>query len=100
MKVTVYIYNKYKHSSDAKIVAVTVYEDVISIEIKLISAEDILAEGFDSPDPHGEYLILTSANGERSTFRNSYCDEYRDISLDELSRCLNIAKYRVHKSEV
>ena len=63
MKVTVYVYDKSKYASDAQIVAETVYEDVISIEIKLISDEDILAEGFDSPDPNGHYLILTSANG-------------------------------------
>ena len=78
MKFKVKVYDNIKYSSDSKKVAETIYEDVISIETKYISDKDIYDAGFDSVDPYGEYTILTFANGEHSTFRNSFCDVFRE----------------------
>lgn len=75
MKVTVKVYNGDKYESASETVARINYE-IKSYEVKEIPAEEILKE-FDETDEYNEYLILTMADGETATFRNSRVDLFR-----------------------
>lgn len=75
MKVTAKIYDRSKFESGCKIVASVDYE-IVKAEVKIISACEILKE-FDETDEYNEYLILTMADGETATFRNSRVDLFR-----------------------
>ncbi len=44
--------------------------------------------GFDEVDHCGEYLILTLAGGETSTFRNSLCDLFKDYDAEAKDRAM------------
>ena len=39
--------------------------------------EEIFALGFDGTDEYKEYAIITLADGDTATFRNSLCDIFR-----------------------
>lgn len=75
MKVFVEVYDSCKYERDSKKVGEARY-DIEEFEVRQISDEEIYSMGFDEVDPYGEYLILTLAGGETSTFRNSFCDKY------------------------
>lgn len=76
MKVTIEFYDRPKYEAGAQVIAEKKYE-IESFQVKAISDEEIYAEGFDEVDPYGEYLICTFADGEVSTFRNSYADMFK-----------------------
>lgn len=75
MKVTVKVYDRCKYDSGCEFVASVDYE-IAKAEVKIISAYEILKE-FDETDEYNEYLILTMADGETATFRNSHVDLFR-----------------------
>lgn len=75
MKVTVEVYNGVKYERSSEVVAEVKY-DIKGFEVKEIPAEEILKE-FDETDDYNEYLILTLADGDTATFRNSYVDMFR-----------------------
>ncbi len=76
MKVLVKVYDNSKYEESSKKVAEVEY-NIDGFEVKEINDDEIYGMGFDDVDPYGEYLILTFADGETSTFRNSYCDMTR-----------------------
>ena len=76
MKVIVEVYNAVKYEKESEKVAEVKY-DITGFEVKEIPAAEIL-KVFDETDDYNEYLILTMANGETATFRNSYVDLFRD----------------------
>lgn len=81
MKVLVEVYDSCKYEAGSKKVGEARY-DIEKFEVKQISDEEIFKMGFDEVDPHGEYLILTLAGGETSTFRNSLCDMFKDYEAE------------------
>lgn len=85
MKVLVEVYDTCKYEAGSKKAGEARY-DIEKFEVKQISDEDIFKMGFDEVDPYGEYLILTLAGGETSTFRNSFCDMFRDYAAEAEAR--------------
>ena len=75
LKVKVYSGSKYDASSE-KVAEIT-YNNVVSLEIKVIADEEIFADGFDEVDENSEYAIMTYTDGTTSTFRNSHVDIFR-----------------------
>ena len=75
MKVTIKVYNESKYESTSEVIARVDYE-IKSYEVRKIPADEILEE-FDETDEFNEYLILTMADGETATFRNSHVDLFR-----------------------
>lgn len=77
MKVTVEVYDGVKYERSSEVVAEVKYDiyDIKGFEVKEIPAEEILKE-FDEVDEYNEYLILTLADGETATFRNSRVDMF------------------------
>lgn len=75
MKVKVRVYDGMKYNENSKKMAEVEY-NVTGFEVKEIPATEIL-KVFDETDEYNEYLILTLANGETSTFRNSHVDLFR-----------------------
>ena len=74
MKVLVKVYDGIKYDAASTKVAETRYNDVVSLDVKHISDDEIFAQGFDTIDDYREYAILTFADGTTSTFRNSCVD--------------------------
>ena len=71
----------------SKKVAETRYNDVVSLDVKHISDDEIFAQGFDTIDDYREYAIITFADGTTSTFRNSYVDIfYEHPIIDSMCR--------------
>lgn len=75
MKVIVKVYNGVKYDAESEKIAEVTY-NVKGFEVKEIPANEILKE-FDETDEYNEYLILTMADGETATFRNSHVDLFR-----------------------
>ena len=73
MNVLVKVYNGNKYDATSEKVAETRYNDVVCLDVKDISDDEIL-KVFDEVDEYGEYAILTFADGTTSTFRNSHVD--------------------------
>ena len=73
MNVLVEVYDGSKYDAASEKVAETRYNDVVSLDVKHISDDEIL-KVFDDVDEYGEYSILTFADGTTSTFRNSHVD--------------------------
>lgn len=76
MNITVKFYDVCKYNPKSKKIAEHTYNNVKSIETKVIPDEEIL-EVYDCTDPYKEYTILTFTDGETATFRNSLCDMFR-----------------------
>lgn len=76
MKILVKVYDGSKYDATSEKVAETRYNDVVSLDVKSISDDEIL-KVFDDVDEYGEYAILTFADGTTSTFRNSHVDIFR-----------------------
>ena len=75
MKVKVKVYDGIKYNENSKKMAEVEY-NVTGFEVKEIPATEIL-KVFDETDEYNEYLILTLANGETATFRNSHVDLFK-----------------------
>ena len=75
MKVKLMVYDGVKYDENSVKIAEVEY-NVTGFEVKEIPAIKIL-KVFDETDEYNEYLILTFANGETSTFRNSHVDLFR-----------------------
>ena len=73
MNVLVKVYDGSKYDAASEKVAETRYNDVVSLDVKDISDDEIL-KVCDEVDKYGEYAILTFADGTTSTFRNSHVD--------------------------
>lgn len=71
MNILVKVYDGSKYDPTSEKVAETRYNDVVSLDVKHISDDEIL-KVFDEVDEYGEYVILTFADGTTSTFRNSH----------------------------
>lgn len=76
MKVKVQIYDRIKYDENSEKIAEVEYNDIIGYEVREIPATEIL-KVYDETDEYNEYLIITLANGETATFRNSYVDLFR-----------------------
>lgn len=70
------VYDKCKYDSESQKVAEAEYHNIVKFEVKTISKEEILKSS-DIVDDYDEYLILTFADGDTATFRNSYVDMFR-----------------------
>lgn len=73
--VRVKVYNGCKYESESEKIADVDYM-VKGYEVKRIPPDEILKE-YDETDEYNEYLILTLADGETATFRNSRVDLFR-----------------------
>ena len=77
MNLNVKFYDGIKYDATSKKTAEFIYKNVVKLEIKVISDEEIFEEGFDTVDENKEYAIMTYADGTTSTFRNSHIDIFR-----------------------
>ena len=77
MNLNVKFYDGIKYDETSKKTAEFIYKNVVKLEIKVISDEEIFEEGFDTFDENKEYAIMTYADGTTSTFRNSHIDIFR-----------------------
>ena len=82
MNVLVKIYDGSKYDAASEKVAETRYNDVVSLDVKHISDDEIL-KVFDDVDECGEYVILTFADGTTSTFRNSHVDVFYEHPIND-----------------
>ena len=74
MNFLVKVYDGAKYDATSTKVAEIRYNDVVSLDVKHISDDEIFAQGSDEIDDYREYAILTFADGTTSTFRNSHVD--------------------------
>ena len=88
MNVLVKVYDGSKYDATSEKVAETRYDDVIGLDVKHISDDEIL-KVFDEADEYGEYAILTFADGATSTFRNSHVDIFYEHPIIDSMCCLN-----------
>lgn len=77
MNVKVKVYDNVKYNPNSKKVAEVEYNNVTSIEVKVIEDNDLYRYGFNDYDEYKEYCFLTFADGEVVTFRNSHVDVFR-----------------------
>lgn len=77
MNVKVKVYDQSKYNTESQKIAEVEYQNIKGYEVKIIEDEEIYNMGFDDVDEYKEYLILTTENGETSTFRNSLVDLFR-----------------------
>ena len=74
MDLKVNFYSGCKYDKTSERIAEHIYNDVMKLEIKVMTDEEIFADGYDEVDEHKEYAIMTFADGTTSTFRNSHVD--------------------------
>lgn len=77
MNFIVKVYDNAKYYSESTKVAEFCYKGVSSIEIKVMSKEEVWKLGFDETDCFDEYVIFHFENGGESTFRNSCVDVFK-----------------------
>lgn len=77
MNIKLKVYNKNKYYEDSQKIAETTYKNIKNFEVKKMSVNEIIAQGFDEFDDYDEYLIITLENDEKATFRNSYVDLFK-----------------------
>ena len=77
MNLKVKVYDGVKYETENKKVYEHIYNEVMKLEIKVMSDEEIFADGFDEVDEYKEYAIMTFADGSTSTFRNSHIDIFK-----------------------
>ena len=77
MNIKVKVYDNSKYNKDSKKVAEVEYKGCKGFEVKEMTDEEIFARGFDETDEYKEYAIITLADGDNATFRNSLCDIFR-----------------------
>ena len=75
-KMEVEVYSGCKYEKESVVINTVLYEDVIGLEVKRIEDDEVYGMGFDEVDEYKEYCILTFANGETATFRNSHVDVF------------------------
>lgn len=76
MNVKIKLYDLPKYDAESKKVAEVEYKGIKSYEVKIIPDEEMLAT-YDMVDEYSEYLILTLADGDTATFRNSHTEMFR-----------------------
>ena len=76
MNLKVKVYDGSKYDAASKKVAETIYNDVVSLEVKVIADNEIL-KTYDETDEYNEYAIITFTDGTTATFRNSHVDIFR-----------------------
>lgn len=76
MNLKVKVYDGCKYDAASKKVAETIYNDVVSLEVKVIADKEIL-KTYDETDEYNEYAIITFTDGTTATFRNSHVDIFR-----------------------
>ena len=77
MKLKVKVYSGCKYDVKSKKIAETIYNNVTSFEVKVMTDEEIFSNGFDETDEYNEYAIITFADGKTATFRNSHIDIFK-----------------------
>ena len=77
MNLKVKVYDCCKYDAESKKIAETIYNNVTSFEVKVMTDEEIFSNGFDETDEYNEYAIITFADGETATFRNSHIDIFK-----------------------
>jgi len=79
MDVKVKIYDKVKYERDSVKVAEVEYKNIKGFEV--VTGERATAIGLEtdenSRDDYNEYLVIELEDGDKATFRNSYCDLFR-----------------------
>ena len=76
MNVKIKVYDRVKYDKESKKIAEAHYE-IESYEI--VNGDQIDIESFGNDvDERDEYLVLRLADGDTSTFRNSYVDMFRE----------------------
>ena len=77
MDLKVKFYSGCKYDKTSERIAEHIYNDVMKLEIKVMTDEEIFADGYDVVDEHKKYAIMTFADGTTSTFRNSHIDIFK-----------------------
>ena len=77
MKLKVKVYSGCKYDKTSKRIEKHNYNDVMKLEVKVMTDEEIFSNGFDKTDEYNEYAIMTFADGTTSTFRNSHIDIFK-----------------------
>ena len=76
MNLKVKVYDGCKYDAESKKVAEMIYNDVVSLEVKVIDDNEIL-KTYDETDEYNEYAIITFTDGTTATFRNSHIDIFK-----------------------
>ena len=77
MDLKVKFYSGCKYDKTSKRIEKHNYNDVMKLEVKVMTDEEIFSNGFDKTDEYNEYAIMTFADGTTSTFRNSHIDIFK-----------------------
>ena len=79
MNVKVKVYDKCKYEADSKKVKETEYNNIRGFEVVTGERATEIGNETDenSRDEYNEYLIITLADGQKSTFCNSHVDLFR-----------------------
>lgn len=78
MNIKAKIYDGCKYNVESKKLEERIYKDVLSFDVKKLSAEEAHNSGIDELDEYNEYAIVTFADGTTETFRNSRVDFFRE----------------------